>query len=170
MSEPFIGEIKMFGGNFAINGYAFCDGTLLPIDQNDTLYSLLGTTYGGDGQTTFGLPDLRGRVPIHQGSLQGTNFVLGEEAGTETVTLTQTQIPPHTHAMNASSNAAGSGNPQGGVPANTSNLNIYSPTAPDNQMGSSISPTGGNQPHDNMIPYLCVTFIISLYGIYPSPS
>lgn len=168
MSQPFIGEIKMFGGNFAIQGYALCNGQLLSISQNDALFSLIGTTYGGDGQNTFALPDLRGRLPIHQGSLLGTNFPIGQQSGSETVTLTTNQIPAHNHSMGASSDPAGTGNPTGQVPAANSTANIYSPTAAGSQTGAgSISPTGGNQPHDNMQPYLCVTFIIALFGIFP---
>lgn len=163
MSEPFIGEIKMFGGNFVIRGYAFCDGTLLLIDQNDALFSLIGTTYGGDGQTTFGLPDLRGRIPVHQ----GIRFQLGQPSGTETVTLTSAQIPSHNHAVAADSNTGSSGNPQGNIVAG-STLTPYNTLAVDiNMGGSSIGNTGGSQPHDNIMPYQCVNYIIALEGIFP---
>ena len=163
MSEPYIGEIKMFGGNFAILGYAFCDGTLLPIDQNDALFNLIGTTYGGDGQTTFGLPDLRGRIPVHQGN----GFQLGQLSGTETVTLPTAQIPSHNHAVAANSNTGSSGNPQGNIVAG-STLTPYDTTAAANQMGGSgIGQTGGSQPHDNIMPYQCVNYIIALEGIFP---
>ncbi len=163
MSEPFIGEIKIFGGSFAIRGYAFCDGTLLSIDQNDALFNLIGTTYGGDGQTTFGLPDLRGRIPVHQGS----GFPLGQSSGTETVTLTTSQIPSHNHAVAANSNTGSSGNPKGNIVAGSS-LTPYNTTAGDNNMGgSSIGKTGGSQPHDNIMPYQCVNYIIALEGIFP---
>ncbi len=163
MSEPFIGEIKMFGGNFAIQGYAFCDGTLLSIDQNDALFSLIGTTYGGDGQTTFGLPDLRGRISVHRGS----GFPLGQSGGTETVTLTTSQIPSHNHAVAANSNTGSSGNPQGNIVAGSS-LTPYNTTAEANQMGAaSIGHTGDSQPHNNIMPYQCLNYIIALEGIYP---
>ena len=164
MSEPFIGEIKMFGGNFAILGYAFCDGTLLSISQNDDLISLIGTTYGGDGLANFGLPDLRGRIPVHQGS----GFQLGQSSGDETVTLiTSALIPAHNHAVAANSNTGSSGNPQGNIVAG-STLTPYTTTAVDNNMGaSSIGNTGGSQPHDNIMPYQCVNYIIALEGIFP---
>ena len=167
MSEPYIGEIKMFGGNFAILGYAFCNGQLMDISQNDALFSLIGTTYGGDGQQTFGLPDLRGRLPVHQGNLQGTNFPIGAQAGTESVTLITTQIPSHSHALIGNNATGTADNPSNNFVAATQK-NLFSTNAPDAAMGNSINPSGGNQPHDNMMPYLCVTFIISLYGIYPT--
>ena len=168
MSEPFVGEIKMFGGTFAPLNYAFCNGDMMQISDNDVLYSLIGTTYGGDGQTTFGLPDLRGRIPVHQGSLSGTTFPLGEQAGSEEITLTSTQIPSHSHGL-GSNNAAGTeSNPNNNFVAAVQK-NFFSANAPDNQMGNSIMPSsGGNQPHDNIQPYLCINFIIALYGIYPS--
>ena len=163
MADPYIGEIKMFGGNFAILGYAFCDGTLLSISQNDALFALIGTTYGGDGLATFGLPDLRGRIPVHQGS----GFQLGQSSGTETVTLISAQIPPHNHAVAANTNTGSSGNPQGNIVAG-STLTPYNNTAVDNNMGgSSIGNTGGSQPHDNIMPYQCVNYIIALEGIFP---
>ena len=163
MSEPYIGEIKMFGGNFAIRGYAFCDGTLLSIGQNDALFSLIGTTYGGDGLANFGLPDLRGRIPVHQGS----GFQLGQSSGTETVTLTSALIPSHNHAVAANSNTGSSGNPQGNIVAG-STLTPYNTTATASQMGGgSIGNTGGSQPHDNIMPYQCVNYIIALEGIFP---
>jgi len=163
MAEPFIGEIKVFGGNFAIQGYAFCDGTLLSINQNDALFSLIGTTYGGDGQTTFGLPDLRGRIPAHQGS----GFSLGQSSGNEIATLNWAQIPSHNHAVAANSNTGSSGNPQDNIVAG-STLTPYNTTAAASQMGgNSIGNTGGSQPHDNIMPYQCVNYIIALEGIYP---
>ncbi len=164
MSEPFIGEIKMFGGNFAILGYAFCDGTLMSIDQNDALFNLIGTTYGGDGLATFALPDLRGRIPVHQGS----GFQLGQLSGTETVTLTTAEIASHNHAVAANSNTGSSGNPQGNIVAG-STVTPYNTAAVGNNMGgSSIGKTGGSQPHDNIMPYQCVNYIIALEGIFPS--
>ncbi len=163
MSEPFIGEIKMFGGNFDIQGYAFCDGTLLSIAQNEALFNLIGTTYGGDGQTNFALPDLRGRIPVHRGS----GFPLGQSGGTENVTLTTSQLPSHNHAVAANSNTGSSGNPQGNIPAGSS-LTPYNTMAATNQMGgSSIGNTGGSQPHNNLMPFQCLNYIIALEGIYP---
>jgi microcystin-dependent protein len=166
MAEPFIGEIKMFGGNYAIRGWAFCNGALLAISQNDALFSLFGTTYGGDGQTTFGLPDLRGRVPLHVGS----GFTLGQMGGSETVTLTQQQIPLHTHAMGAVA-AASSPTPTNNVLGGTSGTNmlfISSSDAPANLAPNSVQPSGGNQPHDNMMPFLVISFLVALEGIYPT--
>lgn len=164
MAQPFVGEIKMFGGNFAISGYAFCNGQLMAIDQNDALFSLIGTTYGGDGQQTFGLPDLRGRIPVHQGS----GFTLGQTGGSENVTLITSQIPSHNHTAAANSATGTATSPQGSVVAGSSS-NPYNTTAVNNQMGNqSIGLTGGSQPHDNIMPYQCVTYIISLFGIYPS--
>ena len=163
MADSYIGEIKMFGGNFAPLGYAFCDGSLLSISQFDALFNLIGTTYGGDGLATFGLPDLRGRIPVHQGS----GFSLGQSSGTETVTLTSAQIPAHNHAVAANSNTGSSGNPQGNIVAG-STLTPYNTTAVDiNMGGSSIGNTGGSQPHDNIMPYQCVNYIIALEGIFP---
>ncbi len=168
MSEPFIGEVKMFGGNFAIRGYAFCDGQLMDISQNDALFSLIGTIYGGDGTTTFALPDLRGRIPLHQGTGPGlTNRPIGQKSGTETVTLTVQQIASHNHTANVNSQDGTNGNPQNGVVAQTT-AGPFNTTAVNNQMGNqSIGQTGGSQPHDNMQPYLCISFIIALEGIYP---
>ena len=165
MSSPFIGEIRMFAGNFAPVGWAFCDGSLIPISENDTLFNLIGTTYGGDGQNTFALPDLRSRVPVHV----GPGFVLGQTGGAETVTLTTSQIPAHSHVpvANTSGTAA---NPSGNVWAGTSSLSPYAPAASINgQMnGAAIGPSGGSQPHDNMVPFVAINFILSLFGIYPS--
>ncbi len=169
MAQPYIGEIRMFGGNFAPYGWMFCAGQLLPISEYDTLFSLIGTTYGGDGQSTFALPDLRGRLPLHFGS----GYVLGETMGTEDVTLTTAQMPAHTHTFGANDANGGATSPAGAVLARNASADAYST---DTSVGlSALSPTaigqaGGNQPHDNMGPYLCVTFIISLYGIYPSPT
>ncbi len=169
MAQPYIGEIKMFGGNFAIQGYAFCNGQLIAIDQNDALFSLIGTTYGGDGQQTFGLPDLRGRIPLHVGTGPGLSpRTLGQASGTETVTLTTNQIASHNHSVVVDTNTGGLSSPQNNIIAKSSST-PYSQTAVDNQMGNqSIGNTGGSQPHDNMMPYQCVTYIIALYGIYPS--
>jgi microcystin-dependent protein len=164
MSQPFIGEIRMFGGNFAPVGWAFCQGQLLPIAQNQALFQLIGTTYGGDGINTFALPDLQGRVPVHQG--QG--LVIGGNGGTETVTLTTSQIPAHSHVPQCSSNAGNQASPAGGVWA-VSQSNIYSNVAPGTAMAAAAAAsTGGSQPHDNMIPFLVVNFILSLFGVFPS--
>jgi microcystin-dependent protein len=171
MSEPFVGEIRMFAGNFAPRGWAFCDGQLLAVSQNDALFSLLGTIYGGDGRTTFGLPDLRGRIPIHAGHGPGlSERRLGSKAGEEKVTLTVNQLPSHRHDVFASSTGASSGNPSGNVSANTAPTNVYSTALalPESMSSSAVSGTGGSRSHTNLMPYLCVHFIIALVGIYPS--
>lgn len=167
MAQPYVGEIRMFAGNFAPAGWMFCEGQLLPISENETLFQLIGTTYGGDGQSTFGLPDLRGRIPIHQGN----GFVLAETGGVETVTLTTNQLPPHTHALRASSSPATSAAGPRGVLAATTTPIYGSGIAPDRSMAANAIPdfAGGSQPHENMAPYLAVSFIISLFGIFPSP-
>jgi microcystin-dependent protein len=174
MAQPYVGEIRMFAGNFAPAGWAFCDGSLMPISENDTLFNLIGTTYGGDGQETFGLPDLRGRVPIHVGTgSDGGTVTIGQPIGVESVTLTTQQIPGHNHSMNAA--ATGSlVSPQNAFPAvpsgPVSGLQPYAPTGGTlvNLIPTMLQPSGGNQPHDNFQPYLCVSFIISLFGIFPS--
>lgn len=170
MSEPFVGEIRMFAGNFAPRGWAFCEGQLLAISGNDALFSLLGTIYGGDGRTTFGLPDLRGRIPIHAGTGPGlSQRRLGERGGTENETLAVNELPSHTHVQRASSDLAGRGDPSAALPARQT-IPAYSgfesqivSLAPD-----TIGSAGGSQPHANLQPYLCVHFIIALVGIYPS--
>jgi microcystin-dependent protein len=176
MSQPYIGEIRIFAGNFAPLGWAFCDGQLMAISENDTLFTLIGTTYGGDGQETFGIPDLRGRVPTHQGSSSGQTYVIGEMAGVETVTLTTNQIPIHTHALVSTAAPASLDKPSGQSifadmgPAGV-NLNAFVPYDGTNQVAlspASVTPVGGNQPHENMQPYLGLNFIISLFGIFPS--
>ena len=170
MAQPYVGEIRIFAGNFAPAGWMFCDGQLLPISEFETLFNLIGTTYGGDGQSTFALPDLRGRLPLHFGTGAGSTFQLAESAGVESVTLTTNQIPIHTHAMLCSSAAGNSTNPLNGIAAFT-DLSQYSTQAANTQMGNpatSSDITGGSQPHDNFMPYLCVNFIISLFGIFPS--
>jgi len=168
MSQPFVGEIRMFGGNFAPAGWAFCAGQLIPIDQNPTLFQLIGTTYGGDGQTNFALPNLQSRVPIHV----GPGFSLGQAAGAETVTLTTSQIPAHSHVPQGNSNTGDKSSPVGAVWANSiSKLFITTPPAPSiNMAPQAIGSAGGSQPHDNMIPFLVVNFIISLFGVFPSQS
>lgn len=177
MTQPYVGEIRMFGGNFAPMSWAMCDGQLLQISSNDTLYNLIGTTYGGDGINTFGLPDLRGRVPTHWGTSAGVTYAMGQPAGVEAVTLISQQMPAHTHPMFASNNTATLGTPaatsmlsnQG--PTGTG-INAYIPYNGTNEQialnAASTTPVGGNQPHENMQPYLGVNFIIALYGIYPS--
>jgi microcystin-dependent protein len=167
MSDPYIGEIRMFGGNFAPAGWAFCQGQLVPISEYDTLFNLIGTTYGGDGQSTFGLPNLQGRVPVHT----GPGMVLGQMAGSESVTLTTQQLPVHTHPMAASSDAANVITGANGVLAASVSLAAYFASPPDAALNAaSVLPVGGNQPHENMQPYLAINFIISLFGIYPNPS
>ena len=164
MAQPYVGEIRMFGGNFPPSGWEFCEGQLQAIAENDTLFNLIGTTYGGDGQETFALPDLRSRVPIHQGN----GFPLAETAGAEEVTLSVQQIPVHTHALLAS-NASGGPNPQGSVLATSTAIDLYrESTASVPLSAASMSSVGGSQPHTNFQPYLCVNFIISLFGIFPS--
>ena len=176
MSQPYIGEIRMFGGTFAPVGWALCAGQLLPISENDTLFTLIGTTYGGDGQENFGLPDLQGRVPVHAGTQGGTTYSLGEKAGTESVTLTTQQIPTHNHLV-ASTAPGASGTPAATTiisdqaPASGAPVSAYLPFAAASQVAlrnSIVGPTGGSQPHDNMQPFLVVSYIISLFGIFPS--
>lgn len=168
MSEPFVGEIRMFAGNFAPRGWAFCDGQLMAISQNDALFSLLGTIYGGDGRTTFGLPDLRGRLPMHAGHGPGlSERRLGSKGGAEHVTLTVNQMPSHTHPLQASGNAATAMSPQGQTPA--SGQDAYSGESPTIALAQdSISHVGGSREHTNLMPSLCVNFIIALVGLYPS--
>ncbi|MFO1351231.1 MAG: tail fiber protein [Gammaproteobacteria bacterium] len=167
MAQPYVGEIRMFAGNFAPAGWMFCEGQLLPISEYETLFNLIGTTYGGDGQSTFALPDLRGRIPLHFGS----GFTLAETGGVEEITLTVNQIPAHSHPLLATTSIASDTNPSKRLAAQTSTFDFYqtspgaSPMAPQ-----SISATGGSQPHTNFQPYLCVDFIISLFGIFPSPT
>ena len=161
----YVGEVRMFAGNFPPNGWMFCEGQLLPISENETLFQLIGTTYGGDGESTFALPDLRGRLPLHQGN----GFVIGELGGAEEITLTVSQIPNHTHALLGFAGDGNQSTPAQGVWA-TSGLRQYSEGALYQTVSpaASSSPTGGSQPHTNFMPYLCVNFIISLYGIFPS--
>jgi len=170
MSEPFVGEIRMFAGNFAPRSWAFCDGQLLTISQNDALFSLLGTNYGGDGRTTFGLPDLRGRLPIHAGTGPGLSARrLGTKLGTEQVALTVNELPSHGHAMSATSDAATDTLATGKVLAQVTGANMYRSTgSPQPLNPASVSDIGGSRSHTNLMPYLCVNFIIALFGIYPS--
>lgn len=171
MDTPFLGMIAMFGFNFAPRGWAFCNGQILPIAQNTALFSLLGTTYGGNGQTTFALPDLRGRVPV--GQFQGpglSDYSLGQVAGSETVTLISTQIPAHTHTLNGITEAGTSATPTGNLPANTGALDKeYGTPGTLTAMGAqAIGNTGGSQPHSNIQPYLAINYCIALQGIFPS--
>jgi microcystin-dependent protein len=170
MAQPYVGEIRMFAGNFPPAGWAFCDGALISISENETLFNLIGTTYGGDGESTFAVPDLRGRIPIHQGTGPGLAArTLAEFGGVESVTLTQTQIPAHSHPLLASSGTGNLISPGGAVLANSEGALPYLEDAPTlNMHPGAITPSGGNQPHTNVQPYLCVNFIISLFGIFPS--
>jgi microcystin-dependent protein len=170
MAEPFIGDIRMVAFNFAPRGYAMCNGQLLPIAQNPALYSLIGTTYGGDGQQTFGLPNLQSRFPIHLGQGPGlsNNYQMGEMAGVESVTLTSTQIPAHSHAPACNSAAGDQGSPSSNFWA-ASAQQVYSNAAPNVSMHAGlIQPTGGNQPHNNVSPLLVINFVIALEGVFPS--
>jgi len=175
MAQPYVGEIRIFAGNFAPNGWMFCEGQLLAISQFETLFQLIGTTYGGDGQSTFALPDLRGRIPLHMGSFGGQTFTLAQNGGVETVTLTTQQIPIHTHPLLcAAIGGIPNSNPKNGFWAATDQLQ-YSTTPGAAIMGNAQNPlisdiAGGSQPHENLMPYLCVDFIISLFGIFPSPT
>jgi microcystin-dependent protein len=167
VSQPFVGEIRMFAGNFAPAGWMFCEGQLLPISEFETLFNLIGTTYGGDGQATFGLPDLRGRLPIHQGG----GFTLAQNGGVETVVLNVNQIPAHTHAFLASSDIANSPDPTNNLVARSPQIKMFLNANASVTMSTQfLSNTGGDQPHSNFQPYLCVDFIISLFGIFPSPT
>ena len=169
MATPYLGEIRMFGGNFAPAGWAFCNGQLLAISEYDALFNLIGTTYGGDGQTTFALPNLQGRLPLHMGtSSSGTTYQLGENSGVESVTLTTQQIPNHNHVPLAFSTGGDQTTPQNGVWAGAADSR-YSTSAPSLAMKNTlVGATGGSQPHENMMPYLAISFIIALYGVYPT--
>jgi len=167
MAQPYVGEIRMFAGNFAPAGWMFCEGQLLPISEYETLFNLIGTTYGGDGQSTFALPDLRGRLPIHYGN----GFTLAETGGVEEVTLTVNQLPSHNHPLLASQDGGSQPAPGGYTLAASNVVKVYAPaTTTGNLDASSVIATGGSQPHTNFQPYLCLDFIISLFGIFPSPT
>jgi microcystin-dependent protein len=170
MSSPFVGECRLVGFNFAPVGWAMCQGQLVPISDNQTLFQLIGTTYGGDGQNTFGLPDLQGRVPIHFGSNLGVTFSIGQKGGVEAVTLSSPQMPIHNHPLMASSANGNSNFVQGNVlAANATQVYVNNPTPLRAMNPSAITSVGGSQPHDNLQPYLTMSWIISLVGIYPSP-
>lgn len=169
MAQPYVGEIRMFAGNFAPAGWAFCEGQLVPISENETLFQLIGTTYGGDGQSTFAMPDLRGRIPLHVGN----GMSLAESGGVESVTLSTTQIPGHNHALMATLNQGSQNAPAQQLLAQSPTQNAFpygTDVPPTTLNGGTISPTGGSQPHENFQPYLCINFIISLFGIFPSPN
>lgn len=167
MAQPYVGEIRMFAGNFAPAGWMFCEGQLLPISENETLFQLIGTTYGGDGESTFALPDLRGRIPVHQGN----GFILAETGGAEEITLTVSQIPAHSHPFLASSSPGTGSTPVGNLLAESPTINVYIQDVTNSNMNAgAVSAVGGSQPHTNFQPYLCVNFIISLFGIFPSPT
>ena len=167
MAQPYVGEIRMFAGNFAPAGWMFCEGQLLPISENETLFQLIGTTYGGDGESTFALPDLRGRLPLHQGN----GFILAETGGAEEITLTTSQMPAHTHPGLASGAPGTQSSPANLVLARDTGTDLYGADAPFvNMSPQAIGPVGGSQPHTNFQPYLCVDFIISLFGLFPSPT
>ena len=162
---PYVGEIRMFGGNFAPAGWALCDGQIVPIAENEALFNLIGTTYGGDGQVTFALPDLRGRIPVHRSATRA----LASVDGSEQVALTSTQIPAHTHALNASAAVASQGGPAGNVTAKATGVKIYgAPSTAVSLSAGAVGGTGNDATHDNRMPYLAINFIIALYGIFPS--
>jgi microcystin-dependent protein len=163
MAQPYVGEIRMFGGNFAPAGWMFCEGQLLPISENETLFNLIGTTYGGDGQSTFALPDLRGRLPMHFGN----GFILAETGGAEEITLTISQIPAHGHPLLGSSDQSTLTAPNNAVISRATADSYTSLPGPTNMSVQAIGSVGGSQPHTNFQPYLCVDFIISLFGIFP---
>ena len=171
MAEPFVGEIRMFAGNFAPRGWAFCDGQLLAVSQNDALFSLLGTIYGGDGRTTFGLPDLRGRLPLHAGTGPGLSpRRLGAKSGAEKVTLTVNQLPSHNHEFRGTNDLSASPNPSSNVVSRSTSVDGYirNEVANQNLNSDTLTHIGGSRSHTNIMPYLCVHFIIALFGIYPS--
>jgi microcystin-dependent protein len=171
MAQPYVGEIRMFGGNFAPAGWLLCDGQQLSIPDNETLFNLIGTTYGGDGESTFALPNLQGRIPIHMGTgTSRTPYQLAEAGGVEQVTLTVSQMPSHHHPFMASGDTGNQVNPAANVPSNSQGAIPYIEDPPNQDMKTPIVPVGGSQPHDNFQPYLCVNFIISLLGIFPPQS
>lgn len=166
MAQPYVGELRLFAGNFEPAGWMYCDGRLLPISENEVLFQLIGTTYGGDGQSTFGLPDLRGRVPLHQGN----GRTLAESFGVEQVTLSVTQIPAHAHVITVTGQPATTSSPLGATFAQAEDPLYATTPAPTTTPLMNTAPSGGSQPHDNRQPYLGMNFIISLFGIFPSPT
>ena len=169
MAQPYVGEIRMFAGNFPPVGWMFCEGQQMPISENETLFQLIGTTYGGDGESTFNLPNFQSRIPIHFGTGGEATYVIAETGGTESVTLTTQQIPVHTHPLIASGEAGSTSNPGGAMVATGPTLYRPAPAVAGMAPGS-ITPQGGSQPHENMQPFLCINHIISLFGIFPSPT
>jgi len=168
MASPYVGEIRMFAGNFAPVGWMFCNGQVLSITQYETLFNLIGATYGGDGQTTFALPNLQSRVPLHMGASNQGSFVIGQFGGEENVTLNANQLPPHSHLVRADANPGTATSPAGNLWAASSG-NPYAAGPIDQQMAAgALGPAGGDLPHENMIPFLGISFIISLFGIFPS--
>ena len=168
MSDPYVGEIRMFAGTFAPYGWMFCQGQAIAIVDNEVLFTLLGTTYGGDGLDTFNLPDLRGRAPVHMGTApSGTTYQIGEMAGVETATLTTQQMPAHTHPVPVSSKAGTSGSPVGTVPAASAADALWGHGSSTETM-TATTPAGGSQPHENMQPFLAINFIIAMGGVFPS--
>ena len=167
MSNPYVGEIRIFAGNFAPAGWAFCNGQTMPISENETLFQLIGTTYGGDGQETFNLPNLQSRFPMHQGN----GFTIGEMAGTEQETLTAQTTPVHSHPYIATTALADEATPGGNVFAQATTITVFIEDTPVSALApQAMGATGGNQPHENMHPYLVINFIISLFGIFPNPN
>ena len=168
MAQPFLSEIRLFSFNFPPRGWALCNGQLLPINQNQALFALLGTNYGGDGEVNFALPDLRGRVPIHEGTGPGlTPRLLGARIGAESVTLTEGQMPQHAHAQAAVASAATTTSPANTLPAQSATPIWRTGAATPLSTGVASSPTGGSQPHPNMMPFLAINFCIALQGIFP---
>lgn len=172
MAQPYVGEIRIFAGNFAPAGWMNCEGDLLPISEYETLFQLIGTTYGGDGESTFQLPNLSARVPLHMGSGPGLSpRIVGETGGTPEVTLTRDQLGGHTHALLGSVDGGASPNPAGAVLARGSNVQVYVASTSDSTLpAGTLGPVGGSQPHDNTQPVLAIRYIISLFGIFPSPT
>jgi microcystin-dependent protein len=174
MGSPYVGEIRMFAGSFAPNGWMTCDGQILPISEYETLFNLIGTTYGGDGQSTFALPNLAAMVPVHMGSNGVSTYTIGENGGASSVTLNVNQIPSHNHPLNATSSGQQQAPSNGTMPADATpaNAHVYGPygAAPTQLAAGTIAVAGGSQPHENMQPYLAITFIISLFGVFPSPT
>lgn len=172
MSTPYLGEIRLFAGNFAPYGWAFCDGSVIPIANNDALFNLIGTTFGGDGQTNFALPDLQGRVPIHMGARPGgSSYALGQNGGSEQVTVTTQQIPSHTHALAASTAPGAAVSPQAALlgAASDTALELYSANAPNQSLNAAaVGSAGSGQPHENRQPFVALSFIIAITGVFPS--
>jgi microcystin-dependent protein len=171
MGQPFVGEIRIFAGNFAPAGWMFCDGQPLPIAENEVLFQLIGTTYGGDGEETFNLPNLQSMLPMHQGTQSGITYQIGETGGVESVTLSTNQIPIHNHAFMATTDNGSAASPLDATPGSGTAVTIFRPVPPNPASAmdaGSISIVGGSQPHTNLQPFLCMNYIISLFGIFPT--